>query len=59
MAYINGRKILTCIYKGKVIPIVFKVGEGDGVSVVLLATLADVGRYSLYELEGKALSEFK
>lgn len=59
MAYINGRKILTCIYNGQVIPIVLKIGEGDGVSVVLLATLADVDKYSLFELEGKALSEFK
>lgn len=61
MAYINGRKILTCIYNGQVIPIVLKIGEGDGEEEggASLSTLAEVGKYSLFELAGKTLGEFK
>lgn len=66
MAYINGRKILKLIYGGKVIPLVLKLArvnkesdaEGDDVAVSL-STLADVGKYSLFELDSKALRDFK
>lgn len=55
MAYINGKKIITCMYAGKLMPIVVKFVEGEK----NLSTLADVGRYYLFELKGKPLSKFK
>lgn len=63
MAYINGRKILTCICNGKVISIAFNVGEGevegDGGGSASFSRLSDIGMYSLFELTGKTLGVFK
>lgn len=64
MAYINGRKILICMIGGRMTPITLKVVKGDGEEgggddVEPLSTLANLGKYSLFELEGKALNTFR